>query len=272
MKDRESSRRFAVTGIDGAGKNTIIEQVVKELSPKYSIVKPNVPAYSLKDGHEQQHYTGLLHFLDLMYEYGDRTRNPRLIGAVNSLFVMANSRLVEPGMVRNVRPDLVIGERDFHLDPAVYALVYSPLLANKPMQERIKFLQKVTGAHQRTAIFFLTVPADEAVRRIKGRIAGEKVSAEGVRRTKWRHMHENGPTLQRLQREYYPAITALQQISPVDIVEIDTAELSPEGVAELVASKIDSYATFKTNSSNRWDVFPNPDKVRHLPVRSPLTG
>lgn len=248
--------RVAITGIDGAGKNSTLDGVVDRLKPDYSIVKPNIPASSFENGRERKHYTKLLKLIDNLHEYGDRTNNPKMVGAVNSIFVLLNSRLVEAGMIRNVHPDLVIGERDFHLDPSVYAIFYSPALAKRNMEERMKLVQKVTGAEDRSVIFFLTVPPDEAIKRINGRIEAEKKTSEGVKRLKWRHLHEEPHSLNRLQHEYYNAIAALRKRSPVDIIEIATNDFSQGDVVGFIAQTIDGYAQAKKNKGeHKWEKY-----------------
>ncbi len=231
--------RASITGIDGAGKSTTLALVVDDLKQDNRIVKAtNRPVYSVVGGTKEYHYRRLIGLIDMLHGFADQTHNPNYVCAVNAAHVVLQGRIIEPTLERRIKPTIVLGARDLMIDPAVYAVCYSPRLARKNMSDRISFIEQLTGAQYRDVIFFLTVPPEEAVSRIEGRIEAENASLAGVERPKWRHMHENPRQLNLLQHEYYDALDEVKKRSGVDIVTIDTLTLDQTEVALLICNEI----------------------------------
>lgn len=236
----ETPLRAVITGIDGAGKSTTASLIIENMGIGYRIVKPGPsrPVYTIIGGEKQYHYQIIVGLIDRLHILADRTKRPELIGVVNALNVCLNGRIIEPSLVKKYQPDLVLGARDFYADPAVYAEVYQPTLAKKSISERVDFLRAVTGAPFRHLIFFLTVPAEEAIIRIERRIAREKTIPGSSEREKWRHIHEVPETLSRLQHEYYAVLQELQSRSPVQIYEINTQSVPQPQVVNIITDTI----------------------------------
>lgn len=236
----ESPLRAVITGIDGAGKSTTAGIIAERMGKEYRLVKPGPsrPVYTIVDGEKQYHYQRIIGLIDQLHGLADKTKKPEFIGAVNAINVCLNGRVIEPSLIRRFQPELVLGARDFYIDPSVYSIVYQPHLARKPMNERIDFLRTVIGAPFRDIVFFLTIPPEEAVTRIERRIAKERQNPGASEREKWRHMHENPETLALLQHEYYGALTELQTRSPVQIYEINTLGMPQLQVANFIAYTI----------------------------------
>ena len=202
-KENLNPLKVSITGIDGAGKSTVTGIVVTTLGQDNRVARISRPAYSIVEGYKQNHYQRLLNVVDSLHEIADRTCNKRCVLCANVLNVLLQGRIIEPGLIRRIKPDIVIGSRDYLIDPAVYAIFYSPLLAKKNMDDRITHIQRMTGIYFRDIIFFLTVPPDEAVSRIEKRIALERANSTKPERKKWRHMHEQTHHLSLLQPQYY---------------------------------------------------------------------
>lgn len=236
----ESPLRAVITGIDGAGKSTTAGIIAERMGKEYRLAKcgPSRPVYAIIDGRKQYHYQRILGLIDHLHRLAEKTKKPEFIGAVNAINVVLNGRVIEPSLIQRFQLELVLGARDFYIDPSVYSIVYQPRLARKPMNERIDFLRTVTGVPFTDVVFFLTVPPEEAVTRIERRIAIERQNPGASEREKWRHMHENPETLTLLQHEYYGALTELQTRSPVQIYEIDTLGMPQLQVADFIANTI----------------------------------
>lgn len=231
--------KVAITGIDGSGKSTTLGMVVDDLKQDNRIAKAtNRPVYSVINGQKEYHYRALIGFIDRLHGLADQSRNPNLVFAVNTVHVMLQGRLIEPTLMHRVRPTLVLGARDLLVDPAVYAVCYSPPLARKNMSDRVSFLKRLTGAPYRDIIFFLTVPPEEAVARIEGRIRAENESIEPIERPKWRHMHENPQQLALLQREYSVALAEIQKRSGAEVIPINTSGVEQVNIASLIVNVI----------------------------------
>lgn len=235
--------KVAITGIDGSGKSTTIADIVGDLALDNTIVhSASRPVFSVVEGEKRLHFTHLLGLIDKLHGYADGSRNPNLVCAVNAAHVILQGRVIEPSLIKQIQPTLVLGARDLLIDPSVYAVFYSPRLAAKSMPQRIDTLANLTGASVRDIVFFLTVPPEEAVRRIEARMELEqKKNASTTGRIKWKHMHENEVDLERLQREYYSALDEIHRRTHVDIVEINTSQMNQSEVGDLIKAKIRSH-------------------------------
>lgn len=231
----ERPLRASITGIDGAGKSTVSSDVVKNLGKDYCIGKIVRPVYVSINGVEEKKFSRLLRVVDIAHGLGDIAQSRRLSLAANAIDVVTQGRIIEPHIEKTINPDLILGARDYLIDPSVYAIYYSPRIARLPMKERIDFFQKLTGTDVRDIVFFLTVPPEEAVERIERRIQAESSGESKSLRPKWKHMHENVEDLTNIQREYYFALKEIEVRGSPKIVIIDTSDRSQEEVSTYVA-------------------------------------
>lgn len=240
---KESVPKVAVTGVDGVGKSTAtwhaLEALAKENQLK--IVKPNPPAELITPAGRINQYIGLYRLVDRLHGLADRRRSRTSILIVNSLRVALQGRIVEPGLVRRHRPDLIVTTRDLITDSAVYQVFYTPRQLLRPIPERIARAKRVSGTAYRDLILFLTVDPQEAMRRIEKRIEEEKAKAPEITRAHWLHMHENQKAILLLQAEYYQVIPYVRRQNPTRIIEVDTLEYSREEVSNIIAQEVRAY-------------------------------
>lgn len=147
-------------------------------------------------------------------------------------------RAIEPGLIRKIHPDIVLGERDHLIDPAVYAIFYSPKMGKKDMASRISYIRRVSGMDFRDVVFFLTVSPEEAVGRIERRIAQNRYDPKRPKREKLRQMHEHSIHLARLQSEYSTAFRVIKGLHPIQVFEFDTTNQTKDQVADFVGTNI----------------------------------
>lgn len=230
----------SITGIDGAGKSTVSEMVTASLSPDIRIAKISRPVYTVTELGKEMRYVRLMKAVDKIHGIADRRTSKKLSLAANAVDVILQGRLIEPGLIKDINPELVLGTRDYLVDPAVYATFYSRLLAGRTTERRVNVFQGITGSSIRDIIFFLTVPPDEAVARIERRMEAEKVGEKNPSRLKWRHMHEEVEHLENLQAEYYKALDVMRKKGTPDICEIDTSRYTQSEVADIISSTLRS--------------------------------
>lgn len=230
----------SITGIDGAGKSTVSEIVTSQLPSDLRIAKISRPVYSVTEGNKDLRYVGLMGVVDKLHARADARRSKRLSLAANALDVVVQGRVIEPRLSRRVNANLVLGTRDYIIDPSVYAVYYSRLLARRPVEQRLAFFQKLTGSKLRDVVFLLTVPPDEAVARIERRMAEEASGESNSSRQKWKHMHEREDHLERLQAEYYTAIATLSKAAQPEVHVIDTSKNNKAQVADKITSVLES--------------------------------
>lgn len=225
--------RASVTGIDGSGKSSAVNGAIGLLQNERRIINPSeCPVYSVIDSQQKFHYQVMINALYRMQGIADRAGIPQAVSSVKAVHVALQGRYIERRLIRKIHPDLVIGGRDMHIDPAVYAIFYSGRLGKKTVNERLNTMERIVGPHNRDIIVFLTVSPQEAMRRISNRL-NEQRSGRG------HDIHEDAKSLQQLQSEYGLALDVLQKRrSGLEIVEIDTQKFAQDEVAGMIAQKI----------------------------------
>ncbi len=234
--------KVSITGIDGAGKSTVTDFLASQLGEEERVARISRPSYSVVEGEKQFHYERLLGTVDRLHSFADHTRKPKLVLGANALNVVLQGRVIEPGLINKIKPNLVLGSRDYLIDPSVYAIYYSPRLAERSMDERLSYMQQISGLDFRDVIFFLTVPPQEAVARIERRIESESQHLSGdKKREKWRHMHEQEEHLSTLQRGYEDALEVVYQRRRTPIYEIDTTASNPQQITDFIGNTIKDF-------------------------------
>jgi thymidylate kinase len=233
--------RLSVTGIDGAGKDTITKLMLQKASADFDVIKLGRPAYAFTDGLPNQIYRRTTEGIDRLHQFGDRHYNPHFVTAANALNVLVQSRILERhASKRNPTPDIIASSRDPRVDPAVYFSFYgSPLFSrNVGMEQRLSTMQRLTNV-ERNLIVLLKVDPRVAVERIdarveeEARIKAESGQASAGMRDKSRHIHENVEDLTALASGYDHALSALQEVRSTAVVEIDVTERPIESVTNL---------------------------------------
>lgn len=229
---KDSPFRVSVVGIDGSGKGSVTDTIAEGFGQERRVARIGLPTYTIVEGQRSEPYRRVLGAID---------RLQSLPGGVDiALNVLLQGRVVEPGLVRSMMPELLIGSRDYVIDPSVYATLYSPTLSKRPMGLRMDVMQRITGLSPRNAIFFLSVPPEVAVERLERRLAAQKagVYIPGDRRQ--RDKHENVHDLKTVRREYHEALNVVTKHSSTQVFEIDATREQDE-VAGRVRSAIASF-------------------------------
>ena len=251
--------RMAITGPDGSGKSTTTRLVALRLGEDFRLVQPGPsrPVYAVVNRRIQYPFHGLIQLIHRLHAVADRTRMRLLVGAVNALNVLVCARVIEPSLVQGFAPDLVLSARDFRVDPCVYSSVYLPSFARLSLRTRLEYMGRMTGVPFNDVVFFLTVPPEEAIRRIDVRIAAERSNPSSIAETRswrWRHIHEDPQTLAFLQGEFFRAFDVLQGQWPVHVYEIDTSDLSQSQVVNFIVETARGYLAkpWTSATSRRW--------------------
>lgn len=235
--------RASITGIDGAGKDTISELTCQKMrdvgvSP---IVKLNRPSYRVDNNGQEEIFCRQNHRMDKIHNFADQHHVVPLIVAVNAINVMLQSRTFERQILSDDETKLLISSRDWIIDPVVYAEYYLPRISSKiSLEKRLEAMQKLTGI-ERELIIQLKVDPESAVERIAGRMKAESESSDDIMRAKWQHMHENADDLRSLQAGYEKVFTKHREMNPgLRIVEIGTDDKEVSEVAYLASLAIKS--------------------------------
>lgn len=239
--------RVSITGIDGAGKDTVALGALTRLSKDgLRVAKITRPYYRLEDGEIEEMYPRVRQVFDFAHRNADKTRQRGLIGTLNALNTLLQSRVIEPSVANSsFRPDIIASTRDLRIDPAVYSGYYFPdIKISRSIPKLVKRMNAITGI-RRDMIVWLEVDPIVALKRINSRIEQESQDRQDgtgktkVAREKWRHMHEEPDSLSELASKYEEAISSVVELQPqTEVVRIDTTYLSQDAVSQLVYQSI----------------------------------
>lgn len=226
--------RVSITGIDGAGKDTVARQALTEVSGEGNIntIKLGRPAYSIDNGTPTQIFAHTTEAIDRLHNFADKIQNPNLILAVNAFNVVVQTRLMERAALHDKRINIIASSRDPRVDPVVYLDYYGGKTGEKLSKaQRGKFVQGLTAV-SRDLIILLQVSPELAVERIEQRIRDDEAASGNVMRQKWRHIHENVTDLAMLSRGYEQALEEPGVIGDTKVVRIQTDSLTKEQVID----------------------------------------
>ena len=229
----------SITGIDGTGKNTALQTAVNRLSPTYKIGVLGKPAYVV-DSLTTRNIHGLLtQGSDMIHMAANKTGLKPLSTFASALDVATQGRVIQRKL-ENTNPHLIIGPRDYIIDPAVYSIFYAGIIAGKTPSQRLDFFRLASGMHLRDVIFQLTVDPDEAVQRIFKR-EKEQSGGNTNMRTPGRYMHEERSHLEKLQNEYPVILAAVKRQGVNNIHTVNTSALSEPQVANTVTATLEQH-------------------------------
>jgi thymidylate kinase len=221
--------RVAVVGIDGAGKSSTTLGAIARLASLGggTIAKPGRGAFVQRG--EQRTYVAanVSSGFERAFKRVDATRNRALIGATRLAFI-AYQGWLEPHLVREYRPAVVIATRCMIVDPAIYSAVYSPVLSGISLERRLKAFARLARLPFRDLYVFLRTPAAAAMERIHARIA-RLPGAELYPRERWLHLHEQEAIFNGIGDA---ALEAARKLAEFKVVEIETAGAAAEAATE----------------------------------------
>ena len=122
------------------------------------------------------------------------------------------------------------------------------------MSERFDTLKSLINAPYRDVVFFLTIPPDKAIERIEHRIATERKNPQATEREKWRHMHEEPISLQKLQLEYFSALEEIRKRHPVQIYQMDTTDFPQRQVVSFITQILLGHLEQKNSEKGKWQI------------------
>lgn len=239
--------RVSITGIDGAGKDTVARQSLHELSAEQNntMIKLGRPSYVFENGQQSQIFRRTISLIDNLHERTDAIGVSNLILAVNALGVVVQSRGIEQAAAR-YRPDVIASSRDPRLDPIVYFNYYGGRGADKiSYPTRGEVMQRVTGI-DRDLIVLLKISPENAMKRIRERFEDAFDPSAVYDRKRWQHVHENPRELARLAEGYEAALEQVDYLADTPVVRVDTNDLSMREVVDAVKLAIERVRPVKS--------------------------
>lgn len=214
--------KVSVTGIDGAGKDTVTEAVLADIARSEGLVTAKLgrPSLQFEGSEVQDIFPWITGFYNRCHLYTQEKKMSLSAAAVNALYVLIQARALEPLLERD-GVDLLATIRDSRIDPAIHMTIYGPGALNSCMslEQRIRLMQRLTHT-ERDAIFWLNADPRVAFRRVRENIEVEQ--SLGTRGGG--DIHETADNLQMLSLAYRPAMIALRNQKLTPIIEVDTTE------------------------------------------------
>jgi thymidylate kinase len=223
---------FSISGIDGCGKSTSMSNVIDALSKEYLIATIGRPTYiagqEIPEG-KRYLFTNSTNTIDKLHTFNDNLEFRYGVAFTNILDGIRLS-YINKKVLSGYNPDIIIYGRDRILDPAVYSTVYFPSTKKLSIESRINLAKAITGFEPADTIIYLNIDPDIALERIEKRIENEKAQT-GLKRKKWKHMHENLRDLTILKQYYAETLDYLYHHSTSDIKIIDVNSTSLKQVS-----------------------------------------
>lgn len=235
---RKGPLKVSITGIDGAGKDTVARESLVELSARrdLSVMKLGRPAYGITNGTISEEFQRTNGFMGMLNERFNSTGSLGLVMAANALNMVTQTRVMEPFGARR-EYDVIASSRDPILDPTVYFDFYGGALARwVDYRARASVMKGITGV-ERDLIVLLQVDPETAIQRIESRLATEQAD-QSATRPQQRHLHENPKDLAEIAAAYEQAISDIRSLGNATIVRVDTNDKHPDTVTGEVADAI----------------------------------
>jgi thymidylate kinase len=225
--------RTSVIGIDGSGKSTTTLRAIHFLSHHLSVCKTGRGPFFIWKGDISPCLPKMADFFENLFRRVDATKKRQWIGLTRLLFVLFQGWL-EPYMIKQYRPELVVGSRCMIIDSAIYSDFYYPWVSRRLATEsKLRYAQLCSRLPFRDLYFFLDTPVEAAMERIYKRISDDH-PAITYGRDYWLHLHEHEESLRLLDQKFRRTLHAAQTKAPFRIVEIDTVKQNEEQVSRLI--------------------------------------
>lgn len=192
----------SITGIDGAGKTSVVNALATLLSPHYSVgVLTSIratPYITLGPPPRIDYFFPLAsRRITHLYNRGQELSNKLLVFAAFISRTILEGRFVRPSMLKNHNPDFILCDRDRSVGPLVAFWQYG--FRGVPVSLMLAVVESLAGKTVTDDLYLLTVRPEIALRRLA---------------TKRDH-HETIETLSKTAREYPQLIRAITAIGRV---------------------------------------------------------
>lgn len=216
-------------GIDGSGKTTCMDLVLKRMDPRYHVLRIGVSGPELVAGGRGEKLISPAAQRRIR-QLGARMRRVHLYG-VFLIFHFTYKFLFARWFEIFQEADLVVYETDTLLHPAAVLTYHFPLARRVSPGWRLRLLGLVFASRKTSLRFYLDVTPETAVQRIERREREEGLAAEP---------HENLDDLRALRAEFEELVTAAEEIG-YRIVRIDVNDKDPDAVRDEIERSLASF-------------------------------
>lgn len=227
--------RVSLSGIDGSGKSTSIDEISTQLSQEgYTVAHIRRPSYVDRPNKERKYFaTHINNFIDFLHRSADDYNNKTLVGLINIAHCNI-SNLIEGYTIHEFKPDIIFSGRDPFLDTFAYSSYYFSFTKDLDPTFKKKINLLLNSNSMYDLIFYMDIDPSLAYERILTRIEKEKNGAK--HRKKWAHMHENPEGLNFLKDQFEIAIDImLNKENSGNLVRIDASRQQEEIIGTMIS-------------------------------------
>lgn len=214
----------SIVGPDGSGKTTTVDTVARMLGKSYSVgvlASLRNPSYVIHGENQKLLFPTLTSKVAMLYEKG-QDRNPLALFASFLSYIAMQGRLIEPHIVKNYHPDVLLQDRHRVVDSIIMFRHYG--MRNVPINIMTSAVETVGGKSVTDDLILLTISPEIAHRRS---------------RRKKSDNHESLETIKEMAALYPTVISSLVQMGRIkNWTSFDTETLNQNIVANNVYTRI----------------------------------
>jgi len=221
--------RIMFAGIDGSGKTTCMDRVIRRIDPRFRVLRVGVPGPALFVGGQKEAL-----ICGSWQERIDRARELSRRFYLYGVFLIFHFtyKFLYVRWLGSFRDsDLVFYETDTLLHPAAVITYHFPVARRLSARWRLRFMSILFGSRKKMLIFYLDVSPETAVRRIQQREVEEGVPIEP---------HENREDLAALKHQFEQLVAEAEALG-YPIVRIEVEQQGLDEVREEVESALSAF-------------------------------
>lgn len=239
-------KKISVVGLDGSGKSTSLDILVKQHIQSATVLDPSATLYDFEAWQVCHVPLGrrIAAFVDRKTLSGEKVNSRLLQGLIYASIMGLGSHPFQWWLAMKYKPEVIVKERDTPIDGAVYTPFYFPASGRLTAEQRVWLISHVLRHKLPEQVVYIDVEPEVALARIH-RSLEEKA---WTKRKKKPHLHETLDGLTFLRRNYYEVLEAAAAAG-TGVTIVNTTHLGPEAAAHDIYRQILPYLK-ATNGSN----------------------
>lgn len=219
----------SIVGPDGSGKTTTVDTVASMLGKSYSVgvlASLRNPSYVIHKGNQQLLFPTLTSKVAMLYEKG-QDHNPLALFASCLIYIAMQGRLIEPHIVKNYHPDVLLQDRHRLVDSIIMFRHYG--VRNVPFNIMTSAVETIGGKNVTDDLILLTISPEMAYKR----------SLQKKKSYKKSDNHESLQTISKMIALYPTVINYLVRMGRIrNWGSLDTGTLNQNTIANNVYTRI----------------------------------
>ena len=200
--------RVSISGIDGCGKTTSLNQVVDHYAKEVTVAILGRPMYIQRGSEKSYIAKGLNDISDKTHMFFDKLNFRLGIGVLHVSYEVVQELILSQLLTNRYNPSLILIDRDPILDSAVYSTYYLPLTKHISSELRLKLAKYVLHKDYPNLLLFMTLPIETALGRIDKKLIEQQYDGNSKGK-KIKHLHENAEDLIEISKYFEECLSIL---------------------------------------------------------------